>query len=171
MSLDLYLTSTGDITFEETEIVKESGLTFNFFLAPSNSLTFNFYTKSSRTIKQNEQTLFMDFYTYSVDFDKNSKTVEDKKYVQQAIRLRLSTEFGTISRDDEYGSKIYALMHSNLDDSRLLNEIELLAKYALEDLVPGASIKASKLKSNYLDYYDTIKLTIKYNNQVFFYTL
>lgn len=171
MALDLYLTSTGDITFEETEMVKESGLTFNFFLCPSNALTFSFYTKSSKTVQQNAQTLCMDFYTYTVDFNKNSRLVEENRFIQQAIKIRLSTEFGTISRDDDFGSKIFMLMHANLDDNELLQQVVYCAQEALSDLLPNAAITAVKLKSNYLDYYDTIKLTIKHNNQVFYYTL
>ena len=171
MSLDLYLTSTGDIAFEETEIIKENGLTFNFFLAPSNALTFNFYTKSSRTILQNAQTLCIDFYTYTIDYDKNSRIVEENRFIQQAIKIRLSTEFGTMSKDEKFGSKIFELMHLNLDDSELLQRVEIAAREALSDLLPNAKITATKMKSNYMDYYDTIKLTIKHNNQVFYYTL
>lgn len=171
MSLDLYLTSTGDITFEETKAIKENGLTFNFFIAPSNSLSFNFYTKSTREVQQQPQTLCMDFYTYTVEYNKNSRIIENNKFMQQAIKLRLSTEYGTITRDESYGSRIYELMHSNLDDTRLLYEIELLAKQALEDILPNATISAKKVNSKYLDYYDTVKLTIKHENKVYFYTL
>jgi phage baseplate assembly protein W len=117
------------------------------------------------------QSLTLEFYYYTLDHNKNSRYVEGDKFIQQAIKLRLSTEQGTITNDDNFGSRLYSIMHSNLDDSKLLDAIVDIAKEALSDILPNANITASKIDTNYYDYHDTVKLTIKHDNKTYFYTL
>ena len=62
-------------------------------------------------------------------------------------------------------------MHDNVSDAKLLSNISKMVKEAISDLVPDAEIEASFVNKGYLDYYDTVKLSIKINNQIFYYTL
>lgn len=171
MSYDLYLTSSGDITFEESNVIRDYGLVYDFFIASSNAFTLNIYTKTSKSAIQMPQSLTLEFYYYTLDHNKNSRYVEGDKFIQQAIKLRLSTEQGTITNDESFGSRLYSIMHSNLDDSKLLDAIVDIAKEALSDILPNANITASKIDTNYYDYHDTVKLTIKHDNKTYFYTL
>lgn len=171
MNFDFLLTTTGDITFEKINR-QDTGnyFEYNFHVAPSDSLMINFYTES------NPLPLMKNYFTYNfyitfLNKDKTARSVIDNEYLQQAIRLRLDTERNTILNNKELGCYLAEVMHDNVSDAKLLSNISKIVKEAISDLVPDAEIEASFVNKGYLDYYDTVKLSIKINNQIFYYTL
>lgn len=109
-----------------------------------------------------------EFFMYTPQYDKTTRMVKDKEYIQQAIRLRLSTEKGTMMGDNG-GSSLFEFMHSNLDASRLLSQISSEVKSMISDILPNCTVSAYIINSDYLNYHDSIKIVIVNNEEVYYY--
>lgn len=171
MPMDLFLTNTGDISFTTTNTLSRPDLfIYNFHVATSESLLFNFNIVNN-VEPVNANSFTYNFYIYTPKYDKSVKTVSKNTYIQQAIKIRLSTELGTIRENYDLGSDIYTYMHSDLSNSKLKPQMERLVKAAISDILPNASVTIYFLNTNYLNYHDSIKIVIINDEDIYYYTL
>ena len=178
--LDLFLTDSGDLSFLTNTFTKSSeGFSFNFHIASSESLLFNFYVENNMD-EEFDKTPITDreyvsdrfkfnFYTYTPEYNKIVKTVSNKGYIQQCIKLRLSTELSTIRGNTDMGSNLHTIMHSSIPDNKLQTQIERMIKESIGDILPDASVSVSFLNTDYLNYHDGIKIVIINNEDVYYY--
>jgi phage baseplate assembly protein W len=182
MKYDLLLTETGDLSFITSNTkFKNEMLEFNFHIAQTDSLRLNFNiigTNDNMEFpnKQPEDlnrmfsdSLQLSFYTYTPSFDKMSRTVRNRDYIQQSIKLRLSTEINTVLHNEKLGSNLHEYIHSNLETSRLLSNIVQQVKSSIVDILPSCEVSAYIINSDYLNYHDSIKIVIVNNEEVYYY--
>lgn len=110
-----------------------------------------------------------DFYLYKPQYDKRSVMVNNKKYIQQAIKIRLDSESGTIRGNEDTGADLFKYMHSDMQASKLLTKICTQVKNALYDILPNCEVKAYSINSDYFNYHNTIKIVIINNEEVYYY--
>ena len=182
MKYDLLLTENGDLSFVPSNTkFKNEMLELNFHIAPTDSLRLNFnITGTNEDMEfpngqpENLNHMFSDslifsFYTYTPSFDKVSRTVKNKDYIQQSIKLRLSTELNTVLYNKDLGSNLHEYIHSNLDKNRLLDYISQHVKNSIIDILPNCEVAAYIINSDYLNYHDSIKIVIVNNEEVYYY--
>ena len=171
MSFDLLLTNSGDLSFINSySKYKEERFQYNFHVAPTNSLLFNFDVLNNNDFKIKSGNYFnFNFFTYTPQFDKINRVVKDTEYIQQAIKIRLDTELGTVKGEESLGSTLYAVLHSNLQKSKILSEICKIVKAAISDILYDVEIEAYFVDSDYLNFHDTIKIVITNNEEVYYY--
>ena len=124
-----------------------------------------------KILKYNFSGLQYNFYVYTPKYDKSIKTVSRSSFIQQAIKIRLYTELGTIRNSSDLGSDLYSIMHSNIPNDKLKVKIENLVKVAISDILPNATVTVYFLNTDYLNYHDSIKIVIINDEDVYYYTL
>ena len=110
-----------------------------------------------------------EFYLYKPKQDKQAVIVSDKKYIQQAIKIRLDTESNTIRGNESAGADLFKFMHSDMQASRLLTKISAQVKDAISDILPNCTVQAYSINSDYFNYHNTIKIVIINNEEVYYY--
>ena len=63
--------------------------------------------------------LQLNFNTYEVLYDKKNRIITGDDYIQQAIRLQLETEIGTLRENETMGSDLYKYKHMFMDEREL----------------------------------------------------
>ena len=153
MAYDLFLTNNGDISFYTSDRRTTNEIfEYNFHVAPTNSLLFN-------------------FYTYIPKYNKVVRTINEDNYIQQAIKIRLDTELGSIRGYEDMGANLHTILHSNMKNSRLTKNISEMVKAAISDILPNCSVNVSILNTQYLNYHNSIKIVIINNEKTYYYTL
>lgn len=116
------------------------------------------------------ETIFQyDFYAYTLQHDKVNKIIGGKDYMQQAIKLRLNTEINSIRGNEDMGADLFKFMHSNTQQSKLLNNISNQVKEAISDILPNCTVQAYIINSDYLNYHDSIKIVIINNEEIYYF--
>ena len=116
------------------------------------------------------ETIFQyDFYAYTLQHDKVNKIISGKDYMQQAIKLRLNTEINSIRGNEDMGADLFKFMHSNTQQSKLLNNISNQIKEAVSDILPNCTVQAYIINSDYLNYHDSIKIVIINNEETYYF--
>ena len=172
MSFDLKLTDTGDFSFISTNgIDDKDSFTYNFHIATSDSLLFNFNIENAEKEILHNDMLIYNFYIFKPSWNKKFTTVTEHDYIEQAIKLRLNTEFNTIKGNENIGSNLYTVLHENLSNDKLKTKIINIIQDAIFDILPKCEIEVFILNTNYLNYHDSIKIVIKDNEDVYYYYL
>ena len=120
-------------------------------------------------IEYSETNFYYDFYTYTLQNDKINKVITDKEYMQQGIQLRLNTEINSIRGNEGMGADLFKFMHSNTQESKLLNKISEQVKAAVSDILPNCTVQAYIINSDYLNYHDSIKIVITNNEEIYYF--
>ena len=110
-----------------------------------------------------------EFYLYKPKQDKQVVMVNDKKYIQQAIKIRLDSESGAIRGNEDTGADLFKFMHSDMQTSKLLTKISAQVKSAISDILPNCEVQAYSINSDYFNYHNTIKIVIINNEEVYYY--
>ena len=110
-----------------------------------------------------------DFYIHKPKDDKRNITVQDSSYIEQAIRIRLESESGSVLGNESLGADLFKLMHSDMQTSKLLNKISAQVKNAISDILPNCTVEAYTINSDYFNYHNTIKIVIINNEEVYYY--
>ena len=110
-----------------------------------------------------------EFYLYKPKQDKQVVMVNDKKYIQQAIKIRLDSESGTIRGNEDAGADLFKFMHSDMQTSKLLTKISAQVKSAISDILPNCEVQAYSINSDYFNYHNAIKIVIINNEEVYYY--
>ena len=169
---DLFLTKNGDLCFTTINSTSQpETFEYNFHVAESDSLLYKFSILNFEKQKTVSNKLDFNFYVYKPKYNKSAKLVTDDVFINQAIKMRLSTELGTVRGFEDLGSEIYTLMHSNIPTDKLKSHIIGMVKNALADILPNASIEVTFLNTDYLNYHDSIQIVIINNEELYYYTI
>lgn len=170
--MDLFLTKNGDLSFSPiNKRINTNVFEFNFHVARTDSLLYNFSVINIGSGDRHSNQFDYNFYIYKPEYDKVARTVSGTSYINQAIKLRLNTELGTVRNNESLGSELYKLMHSNIPNNKLQIKLQSIVKQALKDIVPDAVIEIHFLNANYLNYHDGIRIVIINNEDVYYYTI
>lgn len=110
-----------------------------------------------------------EFYIHKPKDDKRNIMVQNLSYIEQAIRIRLDSESGSVLGNESLGADLFKLMHSDMQASKLLNKISAQVKNAISDILPNCTVKAYTINSDYFNYHNTIKIVIINNEEVYYY--
>ena len=172
MAYDLFLTNNGDISFYTSDRRTTNEIfEYNFHVAPTNSLLFNFSVENLNSNRIYPNQLLFNFYTYIPKYNKVVRTINEDNYIQQAIKIRLDTELGSIRGYEDMGANLHTILHSNMKNSRLTKNISEMVKAAISDILPNCSVNVSILNTQYLNYHNSIKIVIINNEKTYYYTL
>lgn len=172
MFRDIFLTRNGDFAFSTVDTLnKNETFEFTFHIATSESLMFNFNILNKVPEEIHPNRLVFDFYVYEPKYDKSAKVVQDSDFINQAIKLRLDTELGTVRGNENLGCELHTLMHSNIPNNKLKSKIEAMVRNALMDVLPNATIEIQFLNTDYLNYHDSIRIVIVNNEELYYYTI
>jgi integrase len=109
------------------------------------------------------------FYVFTPKHDKVSKVLNKQDYIEQAIKIRLETESGTIRGNESMGADLFKLLHSNGQSSKIITKINNQVKEALSDILPNCTVESYIINSDYFNYHNTIKIVIINNEEVYYY--
>lgn len=168
---DFLLNNHGDITFESSTQEEQERFTFNFHYATSDSLLFNFFTEINGTKKRDAEMLQFNFNTYEILYDKNNRLVSGNEYIKQAIKIALETELGTVRQNPEVGSDIYRYRHMFMNVDEVIATITERATEAIQKIVPNSEVRVYVRQTPYYDFYNAIKISVIFLEEVMWFTL
>ena len=172
MSYDLYLTDSGDFAIGTSTINNnDNKFEYIFHVAPSDSLLFNFNIENNEKPQRILNKLDYNFYIYTPKYDKIALAVSDKNYIQQAIKIRLDTEFGTVKGNEDLGTDIYLSIHQDPTNTKTQKQICDKVKKAISDVLTNCSVSIQLIQSKYLDYHDSVRIVIVNEEEVYYYYL
>ena len=167
---DLFLTPRGDLSIENIIDSKER-LEINFITSKSNALRLNFFVEDTFSKNLPANSLAINFKIDIPKEDKEFRIISGSLAMEQAIKMRLLTSLGSLRENTDIGSTLETVIHSFIDKDSTLIQLEKIIKNAISDLIPNPTITISKPNTKYLDYSDSLKVTIidkdkKYNIQI-----
>ena len=164
---DLFLTPRGDLAIKNVND-NNKRLEVNFITSKSNALRLNFYIEDTYTLKPSKNSLSLSFSINKPEYNKELEMVSGDAYMEQAVKIRLSTSLGSLRGNSDIGSKIELVIHEYVDAPNTITDLERIIKEAIYDLIPNATVYISKPKTKYIDYSTSLKVLIvdgdkKYN--------
>jgi len=164
---DLMLDYNGDLSFEEIEKSKKP-LLINFALSKTKSLKIDFYVENKED-RRHDSGLLINFITYKVQNNKKEVSVVGYEYMQQAIRIRLSSVLGTISGNEDIGSKLQLLKHRFVDDASVEGELKAYVAEAISDIIERPTIYVRKAETVYMQFTNKLQVIIVDNGRSYDY--
>lgn len=172
MSYDIYLTDSGDFAIASSDVnINKNKFEYIFHIAPSDSLLFNFNIENNIKPTRHMNQLDYNFYVYTPKYDKIAIAITDKEYIQQAIKIRLDTELGTIRGNEDIGTDIYTLIHNDHTNTKLRKQLCEKVKAAISDVLTNCTVSIQLLQLEYLDYHDSVRIVITNNEETYYYYL
>jgi phage baseplate assembly protein W len=172
MSYDLYLTDSGDFAIGTSTVgTNDDKFEYIFHIAPTDSLLFNFNIENNETQQRVANQLDYNFYIYTPKYDKIAIAITDKDYIQQAIKIRLDTELGTIKGNEDIGTDIYTLIHKDPTKTKIRKQICDKVKVAISDVLTNCTVSIQLIQSKYLDYHDSVRIVIVNDEEIYYYYL
>ena len=177
MNYDFQLNKNGDILFKQSNR-DNSSLQLDFYVAESKGLMFNFYIDSYIDEQEYLNDLDPEFiFEFYIDTPKNNKEIlciENKEdYLYQQLKIRLSSALGTIKGNEEIGSTIdnYRHMLLNPDKQKPYTELIDCVRNAIKDILPNAEIDIYNKPSIYIDFTNSIIISIVQDDINYYYYL
>ncbi len=168
---DFLLNNRGDITFEAMDQEPEERFEFNFHYATSDSLLFNFFPEVNGTKEREPEMLQFNFYTYEVLYDKQNRLITGNEYIQQAIKIALETELGSIRENSDVGSNLYRYRHMFINPDTVIETIEKCATEVIHKIIPNSEVRVHMMRTPYYDFYNAIKISVIFLEQIMWFTL
>lgn len=175
--VDFQLNKNGDIFFEESKNINNK-FELNFFVSQSDVMTINFYTENLSSfsyLKSNKEDrvlnpgICLNIYTKKIENNKEVVLVKEEDYIGQQIKIRLQTSLGTLLNNEDIGSDLDLYKHNIISDKDDFSIIKKSVKKAIYDILPNAEIDVQKIKTIYLDYSNSLMITIKNDNYNYYY--
>lgn len=163
---DLFLTPRGDLSIENISDSKQR-LEINFFTSKSNALRLNFFIEGTNEKKSSKDSLSIRFEINKPKEDKELRIISGDLAMEQAIKIRLLTALGSLRGNQEIGSKIETVIHKLIDKDSTLKELEKCIKQAISDIIDNPTIEVKIADSKYLDYSNTLSVTIISNKKTY----
>lgn len=161
---DLFLTPRGDLAIKNISN-NDKRLEINFFTSNSNALRLNFYIEDTSQYRPNANSLGINFSINKPEYNKEIETISGDAYIEQAIKIRLSTSLGSLDGNKDIGSKLELVMHEFVDAQTTYTNLEKIIKEAIYDLIPNAQISIRKPKTKYTDYSTNLIIVIVDNDK------
>lgn len=167
---DFFLTPRGDLSIENIIDSKER-LEINFVTSKTNALRLNFFVEDTYSKPLSKTSLAINFKIDIPKEDKEFRIVSGNLATEQAIKIRLLTSLGSLKGNEDIGSTLETIIHSFVDSNSTFIALEKIIKQAIKDIVPNATVTIIKPNTKYIDYSNSLKVTIvdedkKYNIQL-----
>lgn len=166
---DLLLNDKGDISFEVIDTTKKA-LQVDFVISNLKALQVNFLIENTED-KQYESGLMINFNIVKLYNDKKEVGITDVSLTEQMIRIRLNTVLGTLTGNEDIGSKIQLLKHKFVDDKNVESDLKKYIAQALVDIIDDPIIYINKSNTSYLDYTNQLNIIIIDNDKQYQYSL
>lgn len=138
--IDFLLTSTGDITFSESDN-ESNRLTINFYKSNAKTLKISFDIEGYGDLEPEKNTLKITFHVQNLKNNKRADLIKGDAYLMQQILMRLKTSLGELSMRQEIGSMIEAVMHKDIRDKVVHSKLEKIIADAIKDLLGDFAVK------------------------------
>ena len=156
---DLFLTPRGDLAVENVTDSKQR-LEINFITSKSNALVLNFFIEDTSPKQNTNNSLLLNFNIDIPEYNKEFRIISGDLAMEQAIKIRLLSSLGSIRGNTDLGSKLETVVHSFVDKDTTLLNLEKCIREAIADIVSNPIIKIEKVNGRYVDYSNTLKVTI-----------
>lgn len=163
---DLFLTPRGDLSIENISDSKQR-LEINFFTSKSNALRINFFVENTNIKRIPKNSLVINFEINKPKEDKELRIISGDLAMEQAIKIRLLTALGSLRGNRDIGSKIETVIHSLIDKDSTVKELEKCIRQAISDLIDNPTVTIRVANSKYLDYSNTLSVTIISENKTY----
>lgn len=175
MSFDFKLNKKGDLLFKYSTR-DTSSLQFDFFVASSNGLMFDFYIDSPNSQKYLPDLIpqfTFDFRIYSPENDKEICTVSDTEYLEQQVKIRLTSALGSIRGNESVGSRLDDYRHMLLNPDKEVGYADIIycVEQAIKDILPNAKVEVHKKKGIYTDFTNSLIISIRQDDFRYYYYL
>lgn len=170
---DFLLNTNGDIMFEKSNFIEDS-LEFSFLVSSYKTLSLNFYIENYNDFEYSNDLnpqFVLEFNLKKIENDKNIVINEnEEQYYQQQIKIRLETPLNTLLQNSNIGSNINLYNHKIITTKdNTFKDIKQCVKEALKDILPNAQIQVQKIDTIYLDYSNSLLITINFKNYSYYY--
>lgn len=175
MSFDFKLNKKGDLLFEYSTR-DSSSLQFDFFVSNTNGLIFDFYIDSpnyQKFLPDLEPGLIFKFFIDSPVHNKEICTIENDEYIEQQIKIRLTSALGSIRGNESIGSRLddYRHMLLNPEKENDYGEIIYCVEQAIADILPNATVEIFNKPGIYTDFTNSLIISIYQDEQQYYYYL
>lgn len=171
---DFLLDVNGDLCFGKSDNIYNS-LEFSFFTSNTQSFFLNFYIENydiPNHLDGFTPEFILNFHLKEVKYDKDILLNEsEEEYFQQQIKIRLDTSLKTLESNEHIGSNLDLYNHRLIKKDDKFEDIKQCIKEALNDILPNAQIEVTKLDTIYLDYSNSLMITIKNKKYNYYYYL
>lgn len=175
MSFDFKLNKKGDLLFEYSSR-DSSSLQFDFFVSNTNGLIFDFYVDSPNSQKYLSDLtpgLMFKFFIDSPEHNKEICIIEDDEYIEQQIKIRLTSALGSIRGNETVGSRLDDYRHIllNPDKENSYADIIYCVEQALKDILPNATVEVYNKPGIYTDFTNSLIISIYQDEFQYYYYL
>lgn len=175
--IDFQLDKNGDLLFEESKVINNS-FELNFFVSQSNIMIMNLYTENLAPFSYLENKkenkiltpgICMNMYLKKAENNKEIVLAKDEDYIEQQIKIRLQTTLNTLLHNEDIGSDLDLYRHNIITEKDDFSTIKESVKRAIEDILPEAEIDVEKIETIYLDYSNSLMITIRNRDYSYYY--
>lgn len=167
---DFLLNVNGDIVFQKSTLSKDS-FQLDFLISPYKAIAINFYIENYNNFKHIDNLTPQFLFNFNIKKIENDKKVimaeDEEEYLKQQIKIRLETPLNTLLCNEEIGSNISIYNHKVMGND--FEEIKECVKEAISDILPNAKIQVQKIDTIYLDYSNSLMITINFKNYNYYY--
>lgn len=156
---DFMITPYGDLMFTETNTESRS-LCISFYKSNSSVLRISFDTYSYEEIQPSNNALTISFDLNEIKNNKRVSIVSDETCLVQQILMRLQTSLGELSLRSDIGSRLEVVMHQNIMDKKVQDNIKKLVLESIKDLLSDPVIKVTPLIDKSDGYEQCVSLKI-----------
>lgn len=140
---DFLLTEKGDLVFRHKNSLASMEISYTTNQHPGFCLQF-------KTINENEiqprSRFHLMFKTAASPVKSGAVLVDGLDALTQNIKIRLASQRGEIRDRLNVGSEVHLLKHAPVTDPSLIGRIQKEIEQALQDIVPGISVKVTREK-------------------------
>lgn len=162
---DLMLTKTGDLMFV-SEVRAQNFVKLSFCISDTNACKLDFFIEDSNPIKPSHSQVKISFELNDKKKTYTSKVVTKKDFSKQACMFRLKTQLGELKARKGIGSKLEQVRHNFLfsDDTKV--RVEAIAKEAIKDIYPNATVTAEPIAKHFSTGYKQLMLIKVYDEDI-----
>lgn len=162
---DLMLTKSGDLMFV-SEVRKQNVIKLTFCISDTNACKLDFFIETNLSTELSPTQIRLNFDIDSNKRTYTSKVVTKKDFSKQACLIRLKTQLGELKYHTQIGSKIEEVKHKFLFDESIIAKTAILAKDAIKDIYPNATVTAEPFAKHYTNGYKQIMLIKVYDEDI-----
>ena len=111
----------------------------------------------------------MNMYLKKAENNKEIVLAKDEDYIEQQIKIRLQTTLNTLLHNEDIGSDLDLYRHNIITEKDDFSTIKESVRRAIEDILPEAEIDVEKIETIYLDYSNSLMITIRNRDYSYYY--
>lgn len=161
---DFAITSRGDIYFVEN-YKSYNKLKISFYRTDSKSmLRIRFHSVADEINTGSSNSLIIRFDVNTLQYNKQAAIVRDNEADIQKINMILRTSLGELAERPEIGSTIETVIHKDINDQSIKDEIVTIITNALSDIIGEPIVKVYPVINTDNGYRQCMKVVIYNGN-------